>query len=368
MSLISNRLPHTASSSIRILGSPLIFLVFLLFTRSGFTQGREPSSPTELTPPGLPPHSRFSFYLDNDGTFLRLRNKTDRYYTSGIGLSFTQQGPLAATWTDWLPLSRDYPRSRRAWGLTLGQLMFTPTDLWKLPPDPRDHPYAGYLYAGLFLQRSNQSSSEHFQLDLGMVGSSSLAASTQRLIHQWTQTVVPAGWNAQLHNEPIVQLHGRKSWSPDAFRWTPLGRSQLTIWIVPDAVLALGNLWRHAELGTTLRFGWPQALPSGPDRLTRIGELSSPPPLGWSLEAYLRPSLRVSEHNLFLAGNTWRSSPRVEAIPWLWSFEWGAGVAYSTPPATLSLNYGQTRRSPEFVRQEGPHLFASLTCSLLVNF
>ena len=53
----------------------------------------------------------------------------------------------------------------------LGQSIFTPQNLTLKPPDPRDRPYAAWLYAGTsLLQESNRHMLENLELDLGVVG------------------------------------------------------------------------------------------------------------------------------------------------------------------------------------------------------
>ncbi|MGN6702099.1 MAG: lipid A-modifier LpxR family protein, partial [Burkholderiaceae bacterium] len=94
--------------------------------------------------------------IDNDSLLLR---NLDGFYTSGVRLTV---GAMR---------HRDDALATAGW--RIGQDLYTPSDI-KLPPElvgPPDHPYAGWLYGGVF-HRIDRRDGFHrlIGLDLGCLG------------------------------------------------------------------------------------------------------------------------------------------------------------------------------------------------------
>ncbi len=114
-----------------------------------------------------------SVSIEND-----LFASTDRHYTNGIRLSYLSAESAVPDWLDRaamaLPIfSQD---GRRRWGLSFGQSMYAPSDLTRRNPDPTDQPYAGWLYGSIGVVSEEPGRIDILEMDLGMVGPSSLAA------------------------------------------------------------------------------------------------------------------------------------------------------------------------------------------------
>jgi hypothetical protein len=85
----------------------------------------------------------------------------DRHYTHGIRFSVTSGDVEEPLWVQpftWLgnatPAFADAAGAARRYNLILlGQNMFTPEDFRRFIPDPRDRPYAGWLYGGVGLMQ-----------------------------------------------------------------------------------------------------------------------------------------------------------------------------------------------------------------------
>src|SRR5206468_1426931 len=112
-------------------------------------------------------------------------------------------GPMAAL-DDALATLFGPARSR--WGFALGQNMYTPINKRRRDPDPRDQPYAGYLYGEVSLDRRTETTLDRFSLQLGVVGPSSLARQSQDIVHALINDRQSRGWRYQLHDEPVFNL------------------------------------------------------------------------------------------------------------------------------------------------------------------
>ena len=91
----------------------------------------------------------------------------------------------------------------------VGQNMYTPYDLRNADQVPGRHPYAGYLYGAVGYRDPVHYGSftvyDDYELQVGVLGPSSGAEQTQKLIHKWLGCKYPAGWEHQLHDEFELQ-------------------------------------------------------------------------------------------------------------------------------------------------------------------
>jgi Uncharacterized protein conserved in bacteria (DUF2219) len=134
-----------------------------------------------------------------------------------------------------------------------GQSIFTPKNLSIRPPDPRDRPYAGWLYIGAsLLQQTDHRMLENLELDAGVVGPGSLAKQVQNDFHQFIGVAQARGWSSQLQNEPGVMLSYERLWRVAL----PLvGDKNQGIDIVPQLGATAGNIMTYGEIGGLLRLG-----------------------------------------------------------------------------------------------------------------
>ena len=84
--------------------------------------------------------------------------------------------------------------------------MFTPDDSELSTPDPLDRPYAGMLLFGIAYNGRDSYSMRSTQLDVGLVGPSSLAEQSQDLVHGWLGGDEFLGWDHQLRDEPVFRI------------------------------------------------------------------------------------------------------------------------------------------------------------------
>ena len=140
-----------------------------------------------------------TFYWENDGTYLKRNAAQDRHYTNGNAVTFAHRPDWAHGFADWVTLGESFDKT--AVGYDFGQMIFTPENIQTRALMRNDRPYARYLFAGVYLQRANNDTFDHAQLDLGVVGPSSYADRFQKTIHDWFDADEPMGWDHQLHDE-----------------------------------------------------------------------------------------------------------------------------------------------------------------------
>ncbi len=193
---------------------------------------------------------------ENDGMF----SEQDRHYTQGLRIDYVtaplERSGLPNASFDAiglvLPMYRDDPSARRELEVeALGQSLFTPDDTRKKHPDPKDRPYAAWLYTGLaWLQENDGRSLNGLEAQLGVVGKAALGREAQNAFHSITWFPRAKGWSHQLDNRFAAQF------SYDHKRRLALGlRGRYDFDLVPEAGLSMGTALRYLDAGVLLRFG-----------------------------------------------------------------------------------------------------------------
>jgi lipid A 3-O-deacylase len=298
---------------------------------------------------------RLSVIEENDSFF-----DSDDHYTQGLRLGYL--GPDVARDSEWnepfdalgglLPVfpAREGERSRR-YALSFGQSMFTPTVITADPPDPRDRPYAGWLYLGAsLLQDTDRRILEHLELQLGVVGPASLAKPVQRRWHEFVGATEPEGWDSELHNEPGIVLSYERKW-----RLTLAGDGATGIDLIPELGASLGNVLTYGEAGVMLRFGHNLQADYGPARIRPA--LSGTDYFNrdyldgdFGIYGFVGAQGRAVGRNIFLDGNSFRSSPSVDKEPLVADLQ--AGVSLFWLNGTR-LDVSVVHRTEEFEGQDG---------------
>jgi len=269
---------------------------------------------------------------------------TDRNYTNGIGLNWTSApGALPdalGSFSNWLW----GPGSNR---LSLGvfQQIFTPDDTTSNPPNPFQRPYAGYLALHFGLIDDQPNVENTLSVDLGAVGEIALGEQVQNAFHRLIGQQDDKGWGYQLHDEPTLEISGGRTWR------MPLGNvAGLATDVLPAVSAGVGNVLDYAEAGAVLRIGQHLDADFGPNRLPPTLEGSTvfaPNVTGWYF--FLGGDGQAVAHDLFLQGNTFSPSPRVNIYPLVGEFE--AGVAIMV--WGMRISYEQVFQSKTWHGQDG---------------
>jgi len=260
-----------------------------------------------------------SFYFENDGTFVRPNDNTDRHYTSGQGFSVAWRGAGRGI-ADGLGLPAS---DRTAMGVLFAQQLFTPDNI-ALPREADDRPYAGYLYAGGFWQRQREDLLDHVQIDVGVVGPSSLGEQVQELVHEFTDADDP-DWDGQLGDEFQFNLTLRRKWRFDLGQTSLAGR-RIDWQLIPRAEL---------DVGTT----------------------------------YRRAAVRYVEWNTFLDGSNSRDpSLSVSREPFVSELSAGFAVEWKRHGVHTRVAYLQTVSSREFETQNGGNTVGSIAARVTLSY
>ncbi len=307
----------------------------------------------------------FTVYWENDSSFLKPNRATDRYYTNGLAATIAHQPDWADGFADMIPLGEVFDDT--AAGYVIAHQFFTPENIKARRLIDDDRPYAGYLFGGMYLQRSNGNTFDHIQLDLGTTGPASQADHFQYSIHSTFRADEPRGWDNQLHDEFTAQLSLRRKWRHD-LNTLELWDHALDQQIISQADLALGTVYRNIGLGATYRVGVHMPDDFGPGRLEDVGDATLMQSEQSGAYAFVRVSGRVVEHDLFLEGNTYKDSHSVDAEPLVGEAQAGFAVYGRFNGWDLQANYSQTFITSQFEDQDGYHSFGALMLSATHGF
>lgn len=294
------------------------------------------------------------------GVTLRVENdavhSTDANYTAGLSLGYTRNvsGLLGGIWG-----GLGAPAGRHYSSYELAQLLFTPTDLNLIPPDPHDRPYAGLLYVGLTTGVRTEDSLHALKLLVGMVGPSSLGESGQKFTHRVLGNNLPEGWRYQLKDEPILNLLYEYRQ-----RYRLAGEENgFGVELIPVGTAMLGNYLTKARAEAQMRLGY---LPDDFGETSIRGLGSAPlPGAGSDAAIYLFAGGggELVARDLTLDGNSFRSGPEVDKYPFVTSAL--LGVSYHSGSFIGSFSYTLCGR--EFRGQAEGMRYGALSLTYLLR-
>jgi lipid A 3-O-deacylase len=289
-----------------------------------------------------------SFYYEND-----LFYDTDRYYTNGTKFSWissdlSEEFYEAAQVPGWLrPVARmlpfvNQPGIQKNVVFSLGQSLFTPTDIVETAYQPDDRPYAAWLYTGMALHNQTERWQETIELNVGVVGPWALGEETQNFVHRARGLQTAEGWDNQIKNEVVVNLVYERRW-----RWNLIGGGRgFGADVLGHGGGSLGTLFTYVNAGGGFRVGWNLPKDFGAALIRLAGDTNAPASTDdlrfredrlVGVHLFLIADGRLMARDLTLDGNTFRdsvSSPRewltgdvsggVAAIVGAWKFSYAA--------------------------------------------
>ncbi len=313
-------------------------------------------APAEKQNPNPHEGEAFVFYIENDS-----RNMggpgSDQSYSNGFKFSYIyaeDREPRVSS--DLLRafeyLDENFSQSQSNFGISLGQQIYTPnkTHIKEMIID--DRPYAAWLYMGFAFSFKNHENSHVFELDVGVVGPSALGKQVQNNFHDLIRGDRAQGWTHGLQDEPTLQFLYQR-------------RSKVFNSANADGIFyfgsALGNVHVGAHTGVLARIGKNIPDDMGPGRPS-AGEGDSFVSLASSenrkkTSDYGFAGIRGNAiaRNIFLDGNTFRSSHHVKKYPFTFDTEFGFGL--QVKPWGVVWRF--VTRSPEFEQRSIFNSFAS---------
>lgn len=325
--------------------------VLLSMTASAALAGTTgPEQPT--TGPASPPEKLGTLSLVVENDFFA---GTDRNYTNGFRVAWLRPKGHVSDATAWLGrvLLGINDRADLYEGLAVGQNLYTPSDITVAAPQPGDHPYAGWLYLELAAIADAEDSIDTLTVNAGVVGPLALGEFVQNSFHQLIDSDIAQGWDNQIANEPGLVVSFDRTWRP----W-----KQTRDWgfdLLPSAGISLGNVLTQGQAGLTVRLGPDLRDDPGPPRirpsLAGGGFLDEAGGFDWYF--HFGAQGRAVARDIVLDGNTFRSGPSVDKRNFVHDLQFGAVARLDG----LRLSWSFVRRSPDFVGQSQPQVFAAIT-------
>jgi len=294
----------------------------------------------------------FNILFENDLFF-----DTDRDYTNGVQLSYTTPPDRNLGWAvglaRMLPFFPQDGEVRTSY--SIGQNIYTPSDITVANPPLTSRPYAGFLYGAIGLIADTGTELDQLQVQLGVVGPASLAKESQTFVHRIIRDRKPMGWHYQLRDEPALLItydHTMKVLP----RFDVLG---FTADIEPHYGAAIGNVYDYINVGAMARIGFNMADDYGPPRIEPALPGSNFFESNGGIGAYIFAGVdgRAIGHNIFLDGNSFTTSRSVQRLPFVGDATIGAAITVEG----MRLAFSHVFRTREYRTQPGGDQFGSVS-------
>jgi len=311
----------------------------------------------------------FSLYFEND-----LFTGTDRQYTNGVRLTWisselkTSQKNSRLTRRIYSITKNFFFINKRKFkhfiSISIGQNIYTPNDIKLSKPINEDRPYAGITYFGVGFNSQSNSTLHSLEFDVGIVGPQSGAEECQKIVHKIIGATHPNGWANQLKDElglGITYDYKLK-----------LLKSSINQNFGYDLIMhmggSLGNVYTGAGSGVEMRFGWKLPRDFGvyfirpcSSSLDSIGKYHSNFFHHQQFRIYFFGSVdgQAVLRNIFLDGNTFQNSPRVEKKPFTAKIMTGMTIYIRHFKVSSALVW-QTK---SFKTQRENHVYGSINLS-----
>ena len=308
--------------------------------------------PAEIKRQNITDSKILTFNYEND----MIGGGEDEYYTNGVRASLLDLNAKVPDFiynmADWIPLND--LNDKTAITYSVGQNLYTPSNIETALPQPDDRPWAAFLYGSAGLTTVTDDHIDEVEMTLGMVGPAALGEQTQKFIHEHvSDSPTPKGWSHQLKNEPGIILSAQRRYP----RMWETDMGGLNIAAGPYAGATLGNIYTYGNGGLTLQIspkgGEWQGMPVRVrPAMPGSGFFAIPDGgIDWSIFAGIEG--RAIARNIFLDGNTFADSESVDKK----YFVGDANVGVATTFGRSRISYSLVWRSKEFDGQDDDTLF-----------
>lgn len=240
---------------------------------------------------------------------------------------------------------------------TLGQNLYTPSDITIRQAVPDERPWAAWLYMSAGLTTVTGNHVDEVEITGGVIGPAALGEPVQRFVHEAMRVNIPRGWDNQLHNEPGLMVSWNRRWP--GMLAAQLGPLQFSL--EPHGGATIGNIYTYGSAGATLTVGpYDQGFQDSPPRvrpaMPGTGFFATPDDdFSWYLFAGLEG--RAVARNIFLDGNSFRDSPRIDKKHLVGDATVGAAITWDD----YRLSYNITYRTEEYHGQDDKTLFGGIS-------
>jgi hypothetical protein len=289
-------------------------------------------------------------HVDIENDMLIPRDKTDRYFSSGVKVDYYfLENP-----SDKLFVGKVFPKTKSGniyVGVSGAMNMYTPANISDETMKPGDRPYAGWAYLGLSGISNDVKNAIRFvtEYSVGVIGPAAQQEYFQRGVHQIISRPLPKGWKNQIANDIAINL----SFTGEKRIFKPSDNVELMY----NFETNIGTVTNYLGMGGTLRIGWFD------DYFKDILQLSRSK--NWQLYAFARPAVRVVADNSLLQGGmfTYYKSPYVIAKDDLKRIYFNTEFGYTCTYRNLSFTYSQNLRTSEFKGAKNM-FWGAISCTL----
>lgn len=306
------------------------------------------------TPSKEPCKGMFSFYLEND-----FFAGTDRCFTGAFKLGWMNEIKNIQNNGLWKRIPfKDDPGYHHYLTVSAALNVYTPANIRRSDLIEGDRPYAGFLHGSLSFQSISQNHRENIEFLLGIVGPHSYAEKLQKFVHslKFVNGYEPKGWDHQLKDELTVALVYENQWK----LWDS-PRKGLGFEVVPHLGGGLGNVYTYLSTGLQMRWGWNLPDDFGISLLRPGGDRS----LGYrcpgnsGVHFFAAVDGKAVLRSLFLDGNTFQESHRVDKNVFTADFLWGVTLRLGG----FSVCYEYVWWTKRFRKEDKNHIFGILSLS-----
>ncbi len=240
-SLVDKRVRKPISSQRAVSLKPVILALSLMTFMSVFSVSAQDYNKASI-----------ALTIDNDSLV-----GTDREYSSGVYLKYFSSSErdihklpalIVRPFANILPLQDN---TQKIYGVSIGQQIWTPTDIKIIGEVENDRPYSGLLAIKAHLNEFSPYASKKYSVMIGEVGPKSLAEQAQKAIHAFIDSPEPMGWDNQMNNKMVYSidyeerraLKRGEGWLNNDFDVSLLGRFKVS------------NYQSEVAFGGTMRWG-----------------------------------------------------------------------------------------------------------------
>ena len=301
----------------------------------------------------------WTLLIENDSI-----TREDDNYTSGVNLGYVSGTRELDGFSQFLANKIVRPQgpavARR--GFMLTHAFYTPDNLRVAEFQPGEHPYAAFFTGEATWIVQQRHRVDRFSIETGFVGTSALGENLQKATHEITGDVDPQGWDTQVDDEILLNLHYnvQKRFLRDREIFgVPMD-------LIVGGVASAGNKYTGLGGSTTLRWGpgidaslsLPRvrtALHGGPGFFTPRSDGG----FGWYI--FGGGDVRAVAHNIVLDDSFFREDDftDVQSSVWVADFEIGAVAQRGKYQLALTL----VARSPQFDEENETQTFGSVSLS-----
>ena len=310
----------------------LLLLPFIAFCESDFKKDK---------------HHILSVVSENDFYFEDFI-RSDKYYTAGHYLSYTSK-ELDDSFLNKIKLFSYFSRHSFArLNVSLSQEIYTPANKSATKPSSDDMLYGAAVIVSFSSINRTKNFMEQLGIDMGLAGPLALGEQIQNSVHKLTDKNPSRGWDTQIKNEFLLNLHYGMIYSVKLI--------DNVADILPQGQIFLGNAYTAISAGARLRIGYGIKNDFG---IQKYKSKMSQVMVDNGLKIYALAGVNGSlvGRDIFIEGNTFKGvKSHLNLERTLYEYVLGVAIGYKN----ISLSYLFTRGSKKFKEQDEFHSYGSL--------